>query len=151
MTKFFAILALALVPVLSQAKIGDKKADYEAAHGKPVKFSTIQTAYWSEEAREVLAKIDMHKSDFFPVDVQARDPVMQYKGVWYGLGKVIGEWYPAATKDETVIRALEESLGTSDLVEDFYPLARDQRAYRTEDYKFKALVLDGLGTLVGTQ
>jgi len=31
MTKFFAVLSLALVPVLSLAKIGDKKADYEAA------------------------------------------------------------------------------------------------------------------------
>jgi len=53
-------------------------------------------------------------------------------------------------KDETVMRALEESLGTSDLVDNPWPMLSEIPAYKTEDGKFQAYVT-GLGTFVGTK
>jgi hypothetical protein len=154
MTKFLPILAaLILIPVLSQAKIGEKKADYEAAHGKPVKYATLvqesEHTQWS-----VMKDWDMYESDFYPPAVQSERPVLKYVGVSYSLGKVAAEFYPGAGKDETVMRALQASLGTSDLEErnDLNPLLKlwGFQSYATKDGKFAADLMP-LGTIVGTK
>jgi hypothetical protein len=157
MKAIMALFCLALLfPTQSHAKIGETKAELEARLGQPVKFSTISSAWfgtWIEPMRAVFNDWDLYKSDFQPAEVRAENSALGYKGVWFGLGKVIGEWYPLATKDETVIRSLEESLGTSDLVENHnkkYVLS-DCASYITRDNKYVVYVFTGVGTFVGTR
>jgi hypothetical protein len=78
----------------------------------------------------------------------------KYVGVLYSLGKVAAELYLNASKDETVMRALERSLGTSELEErnDLNPLIKlwEFRSYAPKDGKFAADVTP-FGTFFGTK
>jgi hypothetical protein len=116
----FAVAELFILSCLAQPKIGEKKADFEAQIGKPVKLSTVFQD-WPPHIQAVTKDWDMYKSDFFPPDVADELVVRKFVGVWYGLGKIIGVWYPSAEKDETVMRALKASIGTSDLIENKIP------------------------------
>jgi len=151
----FAVAELLIASCLAQAKIGERKAEFEAQHGKPVKISTLGQV-WPDTPPHVLAVVkdwELYDSDFYPPDVAAEDPILKRVGVWYGLGKINGVWYPAAQKDETVMRALETSIGTSDLIENKYPKwgLMGVPAYVTEDGKYYAYVIEGWGTFIGTE
>ena len=92
MRKFLPVLGLILVPALSQAKIGESKADFEAWHTKVTdwKPEPETPAFLAHGARYENAQGD-------------------HINVWFRLGKVAGEGHPA-TKDEDVVRVLQESI-----------------------------------------
>jgi hypothetical protein len=139
-----ALAAAALsFPDISQAKLIDqKKADFEAKHGQPVKLETLNLAptfidQFRPVMKKVMGDVNMYKTDFWPEDITKEQPILGYIGVWYSLGKVAAVWYPAISKDETIVRALEDALGTSDL-ESTYGLFTNTNSYRTSDFKYLA-------------
>ncbi|MBV8175225.1 MAG: hypothetical protein JO151_11770 [Verrucomicrobia bacterium] len=149
MNRFIALLAILFIPALSQAKlIGQKKADFEATHGKSIKLEALapeipNQRYITQALPKVLGELDMYKTDFWPEDIIKQQPILGYIGVWYSLGKVAAVWYPDIGKDETIVRALEDALGTSDLSNEM-GIFTNARAYRTTDYKYLADVYAGL-------
>jgi len=139
--RLFAILAIALIPALSQARIGETKVDLEARWGKPTRTMTMK-AFLS-----LLGEANVYR------DEQGNDVY-----VWFRFGKVIGEAHPA-DNDDDVTRIVRDSLGTVDLEEraervDISPVlkAAGLESYITKDGEFAAVIdLRGKSVYVGTK
>jgi hypothetical protein len=158
MNKFFSLLvALTLVPLVSHAKIGETRADFEARNGKPDTLETV-IAKLPQQARE--ASLESTKELFGDVQIchAGTDSMV---AAWYKLGKVVGEVHPTKS-EEDVIKVLQDTIGTSDLDE----YASDNpiiklllafakgtpfESYITKDQKFIAYVIPTQGVFVGTK
>jgi hypothetical protein len=163
MNRFFMLLGLLLIPVLSQARIGEAKAEFEARYNKPVTLETA-IAKLSQNPSSDLAPAQLEKTRRLCGDIHMyEDGAGSYVAAWYKLGKVVGEFH-RTTGDEDVVKVLEATLGTSDLDEyasenlviqmlKAFALkgTMSVQSYITKDQKFIVYAVPTQGVLIGTK
>jgi hypothetical protein len=159
-TKFMlvAIGAIALIPSLCNAKfIGMSKAEFEAKYGKGVKYSTLNNpwgvANWALPFYNDfnIYESNLYKSDLWSPEEKAKNPYLKYMAVWFGLGKVAGVQYWGVGADESVMRGLDECLGTHDLEEGAH-FNLGGPTYHSGDWKYQVVISPGAspGLYIGT-